>query len=974
MAASNPLASLIQALSKRPSEPNKKDEVALKHREVLSRLKSIQDWQKTANMKFRTLTTTLQRIDSIQSEKLEEEKQNNALPDIKKTLEQINARLAPKVFSLKEQGDFQYDPLAPQGKQVTKLSRQGKAVVGATNKDIEVVLKKAAYIFNREIESRKESNVTKVETQTEKNSLSVFAKMARTQNTKNNTKKDFTQVYKNLSYEKSEDDPVFLLSKNVDKNFKQVFKELKTLRALIINSSGGLDLPGRLGRGAGRGGKPPTQNKPGGAGGGPRGASSTRFGGLGGTAATLAVGGGLGIYNAIRDADTNRTSGDALEQGLVNAAAGTYFGVQAAKSVKDAVNKTKAASRLARMRGANPNALKGTAKQASKWSKFLKWLGKRSPKIAAKVGARLATSAGLMAVPVIGWAAAAVNMGMTAWTMYNVYELWKEYNALSEEEQAAEEDGTATASADSTQKATTDNNLPSSSPDAEKQGAAAVAVSRFPNGAYTAPAASTEELKGVSESGSAKEAMKFFQDKGWTKEQSAGIVANLMAESSVNMKTDDYNPGEQAYGIAQWRPDRQEIFKRVYGKPIQEAGFTEQLNFVNWELNNTEKKAATALRTATDPSTAAAIVDSMYERSSGEHRQKRIDYANQLLDAKYVEKVSASGSRASASPTMAPPPAPAPGSTGTMAPAGTVRGTINRGTSTGSTRETANTAIAAAQKEIDVINKGYEASVGALQKALGEGRITKEQFQEQVIKLDESRRKAIKEPAARASALKQAKEAIAGTTPTATDVTPTPAMATVPQISADNVNATSADDSETVVSATPLPAEEADYALKQLGMLNDPEKPEAVISPVATPTAPAVPSVTSNVTELDSTTTSEEKTSNISDIIESKLVRNLLGEEKSTKVVSVVRAAERLRSLFTPAQERTSGDKLSEDSSTFESNKMAAAIQPVVLNNMVQQSSGGCRFVPTPPAPMPPVDIKNADASIRSSFNRDRWA
>lgn len=137
--------------------------------------------------------------------------------------------------------------------------------------------------------------------------------------------------------------------------------------------------------------------------------------------------------------------------------------------------------------------------------------------------------------------------------------------------------------------------------------------------------------KGVGETGSAKEAIDFFVGKGWTPDQAAGIVGNLQAESGPSMKTNALGDGGKAYGIAQWHPDRQAQFQKLYGKPIQEAGFKEQLEFVNWELNNTEKKAGNMLRAVTGASQAAAVVDKYYERSSGAHLQQRMANAVALV-------------------------------------------------------------------------------------------------------------------------------------------------------------------------------------------------------------------------------------------------------------------------------------------------------------------------------------------------------
>lgn len=135
---------------------------------------------------------------------------------------------------------------------------------------------------------------------------------------------------------------------------------------------------------------------------------------------------------------------------------------------------------------------------------------------------------------------------------------------------------------------------------------------------------------GVAASGSAKEAIDFFESKGWTRAQAIGLAANIEAES--NFKTNAVGDGGKAYGLAQWHPDRQAIFQKTYGKPIREANFQEQLEFINWELNNNEKRAGNFIRQAQDAGQAAALVDQHYERSSGEHRQKRI-----LIAQKYAK-------------------------------------------------------------------------------------------------------------------------------------------------------------------------------------------------------------------------------------------------------------------------------------------------------------------------------------------------
>lgn len=149
--------------------------------------------------------------------------------------------------------------------------------------------------------------------------------------------------------------------------------------------------------------------------------------------------------------------------------------------------------------------------------------------------------------------------------------------------------------------------------------------------------ASGSAERGMGETGSAKEAVAFFVSKGWTLEQAAGIVGNLQAESGANLKTNAEGDKDKfgvykAYGIAQWHPPRQADFEKVYGKSIRQSNFKEQLEFIHWELENTEKVAGQYLKSTRTAEEAAWVFDQYYERSSGAHRQKRIDNALALLN------------------------------------------------------------------------------------------------------------------------------------------------------------------------------------------------------------------------------------------------------------------------------------------------------------------------------------------------------
>ena len=140
--------------------------------------------------------------------------------------------------------------------------------------------------------------------------------------------------------------------------------------------------------------------------------------------------------------------------------------------------------------------------------------------------------------------------------------------------------------------------------------------------------------EGYGESGSSKEAMNYFQSQGWSKEQSAGIVGNLQVESGGSLKTNAVGDNGNAYGIAQWHPDRQARFKEIMGIDIRESNFKQQLAFIDWELKNSEKNAGNELKKASTASEAAHIVDASYERSNRSARRQRVANAIALVEGK----------------------------------------------------------------------------------------------------------------------------------------------------------------------------------------------------------------------------------------------------------------------------------------------------------------------------------------------------
>lgn len=105
----------------------------------------------------------------------------------------------------------------------------------------------------------------------------------------------------------------------------------------------------------------------------------------------------------------------------------------------------------------------------------------------------------------------------------------------------------------------------------------------------------------------------YFRQQGWTEEQAMGIAANIEQESGF--KHNNVGDGGQAYGLAQWHPDRQADFAKFSGKDIRKSTGVEQLDFIQHELTKGKYQAAgNSLKTATTAYDAGAIVSRQYER------------------------------------------------------------------------------------------------------------------------------------------------------------------------------------------------------------------------------------------------------------------------------------------------------------------------------------------------------------------------
>ncbi len=150
----------------------------------------------------------------------------------------------------------------------------------------------------------------------------------------------------------------------------------------------------------------------------------------------------------------------------------------------------------------------------------------------------------------------------------------------------------------------------------KKYGAEEPAAPGAPGSPAPSTGGGTVNSTGKSPAGGSKEeqaAMAYFQAQGWTREQAAGLAANIKRESAF--RPDAVGDNGKAYGIGQWHPDRQAEFKKKFGKDIQGSSMEEQMAFMHYELTQgNERKAGNILRGTSSAAEAAAAVSSHYER------------------------------------------------------------------------------------------------------------------------------------------------------------------------------------------------------------------------------------------------------------------------------------------------------------------------------------------------------------------------
>jgi hypothetical protein len=322
-------------------------------------------------------------------------------------------------------------------------------------------------------------------------------------------------------------------------------------------------------------------------------------------AATKSANAGTPGQNSEQGTETN------LGQTAVNTAAGVGGALAAGSAVSagskliTATKQTSSAILDARTTPSNIS-YKG-ATPTSKWGKFLAFLERKAPKLFAKFGARLAAAGALAAIPVLGWIAAAVQLGFSFWTAYEIYELWTEY---SKEESKNSESKSPSQTTDVGEGFDANGNITGVTPTPTSTASATTG-----NSTGTTPSSTSSANVDLPKGGSisSSEAIDHLVKQGLTPAQAAGVVGNLVQESALNSGA--YNKSEGSYGLAQWRKERLAdltSFAASKGKDIGDP--KTQLDFIMHELKGKEKKAGQMLFASKTAEEAANNFGTYYER------------------------------------------------------------------------------------------------------------------------------------------------------------------------------------------------------------------------------------------------------------------------------------------------------------------------------------------------------------------------
>lgn len=156
----------------------------------------------------------------------------------------------------------------------------------------------------------------------------------------------------------------------------------------------------------------------------------------------------------------------------------------------------------------------------------------------------------------------------------------------------------------------------------------------------------------------ASDAIAKFEKMGWSRAQAVGIVNNLQAESGGKLDHRAVGDNGTAFGVAQWRNERVDMFKQVMGVALAQSTRDQQYAFVDWELRNSHKAAGDKLRAAKTVEDASRVVTTDFEIPAQKEKkaEERAAVATELAKLAHAEALK-NGALASAGAAQAAQPA-----------------------------------------------------------------------------------------------------------------------------------------------------------------------------------------------------------------------------------------------------------------------------------------------------------------------------
>jgi len=110
----------------------------------------------------------------------------------------------------------------------------------------------------------------------------------------------------------------------------------------------------------------------------------------------------------------------------------------------------------------------------------------------------------------------------------------------------------------------------------------------------------------------------YFTSKGWSSNAAWGIAGNVSQESGFASNAYNRNNKEESYGLFQFNsignPAAYADFKKRYQKPLTQATALEQMEFVDYQLHNSERSAGEGIKKASSPYEAGMVFGRLFER------------------------------------------------------------------------------------------------------------------------------------------------------------------------------------------------------------------------------------------------------------------------------------------------------------------------------------------------------------------------